>query len=133
MLQTKLQESKLAERIPAQPNISSNSTMAAAIANQVANRITTGASQSAAGADGIPKEMEKQNKDYCQLCYKSFGVFTFRYHCRPCGRSCCADCSLQIKVKGASSLGMGGNYRVCEFCDIKTENPQLEEYYRLEC
>jgi hypothetical protein len=53
----------------------------------------------------IPKELEKQNKDYCQLCYKGFGVFTFRYHCRPCGRSCCADCSLQVKVRMSVAVG----------------------------
>jgi hypothetical protein len=57
-----------------------------------ANRITV--APTASNNDLIPKEQEKQNKDYCQLCYKGFGVFTFRYHCRPCGRSCCADCSL---------------------------------------
>ena len=81
----------------------------------------------------IPKEMEKQNKDYCQLCYKGFGVFTFKYHCRPCGRSCCADCSLQVKVRMSVAVGQPSNYRVCEYCDIKSENPQLEEYYKLEC
>ena len=73
----------------------------------------------------IPKEMEKQNKDYCQLCYKGFGVFTFRYHCRPCGRSCCADCSLQVKVRMSVAVGQPSNYRVCEYCDIKAENPQV--------
>jgi hypothetical protein len=31
------------------------------------------------------------------------------------------------------AVGTPSNYRVCEYCDIKTENPQLEEYYRLEC
>ena len=84
-------------------------------------------------AELIPKEADKQNKDYCMLCYKSFGVFTFRYHCRPCGRSCCGDCSLQVKVRMSVGPGAPSNYRVCEYCDIKTENPQLEEYYRLEC
>jgi hypothetical protein len=78
-----------------------------------------------ANNDLIPKEMEKQNKDYCQLCYKGFGVFTFRYHCRPCGRSCCADCSLQVKVRMSVAVGQPSNYRVCEYCDIKTENPQV--------
>ena len=83
--------------------------------------------------DLIPKEADKANKDYCQLCYKGFGVFTFRYHCRPCGRTCCADCSLQVKVRMSVAVGQPSNYRVCEYCDIKTENPQLEEYYKLEC
>lgn len=102
-----------------------------------ANRMTvnTGAKKDQASAKEavgggqaeLPKEMEKQNKDYCQLCYKSFGLTTFRYHCRTCGRSCCSDCSVQHKLKGLQS------YRICEFCDIKNENPQLEEYYRLEC
>jgi chromosome condensin MukBEF ATPase and DNA-binding subunit MukB len=31
------------------------------------------------------------------------------------------------------AVGTPSNYRVCEYCDIKSENPQLEEYYRLEC
>lgn len=57
-------------------------------------------------------------------------MFTFKYHCRTCGRTCCGDCSLQIKARGGLT---SVSYRVCEFCDIKNENPQLEEYYRLEC
>ena len=48
----------------------------------------------AGAAADLPKEAEKQNKDYCMLCYKSFGVFTFKYHCRTCGRTCCGDCSI---------------------------------------
>jgi hypothetical protein len=64
----------------------------------------------------MPKEAEPQKKEYCMLCYKCFGMFTLRYHCRTCGRSCCSDCSLNVKVKA-------GSYKVCELCDIKNENP----------
>ena len=79
------------------------------------NRLTVG--PTAPPADGsMPKEAEQQKKDYCMLCYKSFGMFTLRYHCRTCGRSCCSDCSLNVKVKA-------GSYKVCELCDIKNENP----------
>ncbi|CDW74988.1 UNKNOWN [Stylonychia lemnae] len=29
--------------------------------------------------------------------------------------------------------GIGQSYRICEFCEVKNENSQIEDYYRLEC
>eukprot|EP00347_Sterkiella_histriomuscorum_P002749 403366952 len=81
----------------------------------------------------LPKEQEKQMKNYCQLCFQEFNLFTFRQHCRTCGRSCCSNCSTKITTQGTGKLGIGQSYRICEFCEIKNENPQIEDYYKLEC
>jgi hypothetical protein len=64
-----------------------------------------------------------------------------------CGRSCCKDCSLKRVVdvalllknpQGEEELNSsiisspeGALTRICEYCEVKLDNPQIEEFYEL--
>ena len=78
---------------------------------------------------------------------------TFRpHHCRMCGRTCCNDCSdkravdwnqhgepqvdedgVDITVDQAAEQQPGEPCievtRVCEYCEVKLDNPQIEKFY----
>lgn len=50
----------------------------------------------------------------CARCHKSFGVFTWRHHCRACGLAVCDDCSKQRCT--IVNLGYDDEQRVCDQC-----------------
>lgn len=81
---------------------------------------------------------------------------TFRpHHCRMCGRTCCNDCSdkravdwnqhgepkvdehgVDITVDQAEEEQQPGEAcievtRVCEYCEVKLDNPQIEKFYEM--
>ena len=69
------------------------------------------------------KAKQDQNKNYCQVCFKQFSLLMSKYHCYFCTRSCCSSCSKMTK-DGQSEL-----VRTCEYCIVKIENTQIEQFY----
>ena len=69
------------------------------------------------------------------------------HHCRMCGRTCCYYCSLKrqlnesnlIEISADNSLDLsvsqisdnitGPNVRICTYCDLKLNNPQIDKFY----
>ena len=64
-----------------------------------------------------------QNKTYCQVCFKEFSFYNRKYHCYFCTRSCCSSCSKET-ADGQAELR-----RTCEYCTVKIENKQIEQFY----
>ncbi|RHY17025.1 hypothetical protein DYB25_004048 [Aphanomyces astaci] len=42
--------------------------------------------------------------EYCYLCYKTFGTFTRRHHCRLCGHSICSKCTENVPTDAMGVL-----------------------------
>lgn len=66
-----------------------------------------------------------QNKPYCQICLKDFSLLSRKYNCFYCTRSCCKDCSKEM----ANDVSVDDKILTCEYCQIKLENPQIEQFY----
>ena len=47
-----------------------------------------------------------------------------KYHCHFCTRSCCSNCSEEVTEQGEK-------IRHCEYCLVKVQNPQIEQFYQL--
>lgn len=51
---------------------------------------------------------------YCMLCRTSFGMFTYKHHCKACGNIVCQACSEnRAYIFEIQSLGM---FRTCNLC-----------------
>ena len=68
----------------------------------------------------------------CAVCDASFGIFTWRYHCKLCGNSVCSK-KLCSSVLDIEHLGVqrGGSRLFCDFCfaqcvTFEQEDPALE-------
>lgn len=74
---------------------------------------------------GNSRTRPMQNKPYCQLCYREFTMLLARkYHCHYCTRSCCSNCAEEDSEQG-------DKVRYCEYCLVKLQNPQIEQFYQL--
>jgi hypothetical protein len=52
----------------------------------------------------------------CMICEESFGIFTYRHHCRACGNVVCNTCSkFKAKIATLEELGF---VRVCSRCFV---------------
>jgi hypothetical protein len=52
---------------------------------------------------------------YCTLCKASFGMFTYKHHCKGCGNIVCESCSAnQTIISELQSLGTP--FRTCNLC-----------------
>ena len=60
-------------------------------------------------SDGHPLAPWQKGRD-CRLCEASFGLLTWRHHCRLCGSSACTRCAPR---RHAAS---GGTLRICHDC-----------------
>ena len=62
-------------------------------------------------------------KPYCQLCYREFNrILVRRYHCHYCTRSACSNCSEE-------DVELGEKIRKCEYCLVKMQNLQVDQFY----
>lgn len=56
---------------------------------------------------------DDSNIIYCEACFKKFGVFDRRHHCRDCGGVFCNKCMSHCKLP---HRGFNRPTRVCNFC-----------------
>ncbi|OQR81457.1 hypothetical protein THRCLA_11710 [Thraustotheca clavata] len=54
----------------------------------------------------VPRSLWTFNA-YCYSCFKSFGTFRRRHHCRLCGNSICSKCTVSVEVTFPSSPTAG--------------------------
>ena len=79
---------------------------------------------------GTSTQRPTQSKPYCQLCYQKFNqILVRRYHCYYCTRSACSNCSEKGTDEDGGGEQKGEKIRKCEYCVVKIQNPQIDQFY----
>lgn len=65
------------------------------------------------GQEGWEKESVRKS---CACCYKDFGVFRRRHHCRFCGKLCCDGCSMTQSKLWNEKTKSHQLHRRCSIC-----------------